>query len=135
MNLFTRIPSFLSNTYFEFLTRKLFITINISRNQTLITLIQSIRYDMHFKLGIFTEPLAVGLDSSVGQLFGLEVVLEDLAATVTLGPGVVHLEAAHGGGATLRPILPAVATVGVQRVLRLSRHVHLLLLLLRHFRD
>lgn len=46
MNLFTTIPSFLGNTYFEFLTQKLFDTINISRNQTQIALTQSIWYDM-----------------------------------------------------------------------------------------
>ena len=58
-------------------------------------------------------------------------MLEDLAFAVTLGPSVVHLEAAHSGGAT-RAILP-VRTVRVQRVLWLARCVHFLLRFLRHF--
>lgn len=78
-----------------------------------------------------TEPAAVGLDASVGELLGLELVAQDLALAVTLRPRVVHLEAAHGGGAAgiAFPILP----VHVQGVLGFSRDIHLLLSLLGHF--
>lgn len=77
-----------------------------------------------------TEPAAVGLNASAGELLGLKLMAQNLALAVTLRPRVVHLEAAHGGGAAGLgfPILP----VHVQGVLGLPGDVHLLLFLLRH---
>lgn len=85
-----------------------------------------------------TEPPAVGLDAGVGELFRLEVVPEHLPGAVPLGPRLVHLEPPHGGrgpapaaGAAARALL-VIGAVDVVRVPRLARHVHRLLLLLRH---
>lgn len=58
----------------------------------------------------------------------------DFSLPVAHGPGVVHLEAAHGGGGA-RLLLRVIAAVYVERVLRFSGDVHLLLLLLRHCRN
>lgn len=85
-----------------------------------------------------TEPPAVGHDAGVGELFRLEVVPEHLPGAVPLGPRLVHLEPPHGGrgpapaaGAAARALL-VIGAVDVVRVPRLARHVHRLLLLLRH---
>ena len=81
-----------------------------------------------------TEPAAVRLDAGGGQVLGLELVAEDFPLAVADGPGVVHLEAADGGGGAgvVLVLGGVIAAVDVQGVLRLPGHVHLLLLLLRH---
>lgn len=85
-----------------------------------------------------TEPPAVGLDAGVGELFRLKIVPEHLPGAVPLGPRLVHLEPPHGSrgpapatGAAARALL-VIGAVDVVRVPRLARHVHRLLLLLRH---
>lgn len=80
-----------------------------------------------------TEPAAIGLDSSVRQLLGLELVADELSLAVALWADLVHLEAAHGGRATLLFVLP-ICTVRVQGVLRLPGNVDFSFCLLRHLR-
>lgn len=77
-----------------------------------------------------TEPAAVGLNSSAGQLLGLVLVVQNLAFPVALGPRVVHLEPAHSGGAP--GVTFPIFAIRVEGVLRLTRHVRVLLFLLRH---
>jgi len=71
------------------------------------------------------------LNSCAGKLLGLKLVGEDFSFSVAHGPGVVHLEAAHGGGRAPL-LLRVIAAINVERVLRLAGDIHLLLLLLRH---
>ena len=71
------------------------------------------------------------MDSGIGQLLGLELVADELSFAVTLGADLVHLEAAHGGGATLLCVLP-ITTVRVKKMLRLAGDVEFSLRLLRH---
>lgn len=78
------------------------------------------------------EPATIGLDARARELLGLELVAEDLALAVAPGPRVIHLEAPDGGGAASLAL--AILPVRVQGVLRLPRHVDLLLLHLRHLR-
>lgn len=87
---------------------------------------------------MLTEPPAVGLDAGVGELLGLELVPEHFPGAVPLGPRLVHLEPPDGrrgpgpaAGAAARALL-VIGAVDVVRVPRLARHVHRLLLLLRH---
>lgn len=43
---------------------------------------------------------AVKLDASAGQILRLEHVLQGSAFAFALGADIIHLEAAHGGGAS-----------------------------------
>ena len=79
---------------------------------------------------LHTKPAAVGLDSGTGQLLRLKLILQNLAFAVTSGPRIVHLESANCSS-TARTIF-LIRTIRVQRVLRLTGNVHLLLSLLRH---
>lgn len=87
---------------------------------------------------MLTEPPAVGLDAGVGELLRLELVSEHLPGAVPLGSRLVHLEPPHrrrGSGPAAGAAAGALLVIGavdVVRVPRLARHVHRLLLLLRH---
>lgn len=79
-----------------------------------------------------TEPAPIGLDAGVGELLGLEIVLQHLPLAIALRPRVVHLEPPHRGRGADSLVASAIAAVHVERVLRLPRDVDLLLLLLLH---
>ena len=88
---------------------------------------------MYSDVYLRTKPAAIRLDTSVRQLLGLELVPQDLSLAVTLGPGVVHLEAADSGAGTRVLVLGlGIGTVCIQRVLRLAGDVDLPLRLLHH---
>jgi len=71
------------------------------------------------------------LNTCAGKILGLKLIGEDFAFSVANGSGLVHLEAAHGGGGAPL-LLRVIAAVNVERVLRFAGDIHLLLLLLRH---
>lgn len=80
-----------------------------------------------------TKPSTVGLNSRVGQVLGLKLILQDLPFTIPHGSGIVHIKTSHSGGATrVRRTLAVIASIRIKRVLWLSGHIHLSLLLLRH---
>ena len=82
-----------------------------------------------------TEPAAIRLDSSTGELFGLQVVLQNLPLSISFRTRVVHFEAAdRGGGPGALVGGCAIASVDVKGVLRLSRDVDLPFFVLHHGR-
>lgn len=61
-----------------------------------------------------TEPPSIRLDACGWELLGLQLMLQDLPASVTLWTGVVHLKAPYCGRTAAIFVAAIIATVGIK---------------------
>lgn len=61
-----------------------------------------------------TEPPSIWLDACGWEILGLQLVLQDLPASVTLWTGVVHLKAPHCARTAAIFVPTIIATVGIK---------------------